>query len=300
MKWSESNGLYQGHVIGHPKVRFQATSWLDLCESAAEAIDTHLQAGEYEIDWTPTPPLQGRGWRVHPDFVSLYGVDGVYLPTNDYSELYENGRCDHCHSLGYPRTSTPMDIEIESLGSICSGRNLWSPRAAMNHVPLLRKEFAEHISNHLPKDTQWRPTNRVGRGRVQFLEPIPANPVHTVGVTTREAGGWRCPDCGNTHFGQNDFGYTVGECIPESSIPLDARAFWIRRSLGMLELCVHTTVWEALNESKSVSGVTSGTVAIVEDQYIDHDIEKRLRVYRKNEPMAKKKTTKSTSGLFGG
>lgn len=282
VRWKETNGLFQGHVIGHAQVRFQASSWMDLCDAASEAIDTHLQVGEYEIDWTPSPPLRGCGWHVHPDFVSLYGAEGVYLPTNDYKELYEKGRCDLCHSLGYPRTNAPMDIEVESLGSICRGRSLWSPRAALNHVPLLRSEFAELISNDILGETQWRPTNRVGRGHIQLLEPIPANPIDTVGVSTRETSGWRCPVCGNVHFGQNDFDYTVGECIPKSSIPPDTHAFWIRRSLGHLELCVHRTLWEALNDPKSVRGVTSGTVAVVEEQYIDHEIEKRLRVFRKN------------------
>lgn len=277
VRWKQSDGRFSGHVIGHADIKFEASSWPELADAATDAIDTRLQAGEYTIDWTPQPPLEGKGWRVHPGFVSLFGNDGVYLPANDFDEIYTSGRCPRCHCVGYPRTDATMRVEIESAASICQGRNLWSERASPNYTPILTEAFAASIEEACPGMTQWRPTERIGRGRIKFVEPFPANPIPAVGVTTRETGGWRC-ECGTRHFGQNDFEYTVGECIPASAVPVDTSAFWIHHSIGKLELCVSTDLWEHILETKAVRGVTTGVVPVVEDQYIDHNIESRLRV----------------------
>ncbi len=275
LSWERTQAGFRAWVSEHPHIAVEGERWIDVEEALIDAVDKKLHAGEWAPDWEPPPPEFATFYRRSDSHLALIGNDW-WCCRQSPDELYCDGRCTGCHRGLGERTATPIEAGIEGPAHICIP--ITRPdRFALQGLPDLWSE--ELVDALLPAEratADWRPAQRIGRGRRQYLEPVPHAVIRPVGVNTEAPlSGYRCAVCGHMQFS-----YEVGPCVYEEFYHLQpgqisAPAFWIENNSP--SLCIRTDRWKELRASRKWRGVITDSLNLVGQECLNEDVGMLLR-----------------------
>lgn len=289
LTWELSKGAYLGSVVGHPKVCAVGKTFEKMEERLYELVNQKLQAGEWTADWNPPAPRPGKAGvcgRALGSHVSL-GWNGRFVAVQDPGELFTSV-CETCGRVTGKRTKSRLRMFIEDPADLCGDFG-----SMPDGTTVFSRELATAISKIAAssKQVEFRPVERLGKGRKEFVEPVIvgrgklAQPVALRGEKNL---GWMCVECGCRYFYHDWSTHPSTTFHRLGDLPKVAGAFWMANCYGRPEVCVPAAWWKENRRAKFVSGVTSSAIGVAGDAEIDPSPKLKPRTARDRPDMKRR------------
>jgi hypothetical protein len=255
---------FRGWVVGHPRVVAICDDWSAMEAALIELISETLQAGEWTADWDPPPPSPDpERVLIDQEFITIVG-EGRYWMFTDPALLFGRGICPRCGTGLGSRTELELSAYVEiPAGVMFCGFNCGGPCG----IDLYRAETVELLGEERLCGALIRPIHRLGRGRVKYVELVASEGPTYVGIAGEPMEGWRCPDCGSTHFSHRYEQAAYRTLIRASDVPRGVPAFWFRHPHPTL--CVQSRWWRTVRHEPAFRGVISRPLWVLPDQFAD-------------------------------
>jgi len=154
---------------------------------------------------------------------------------------------------------------IESPGNLCCDFG-----SAPGHLVIASRELAEQLQKVSHAEAEFRPVDRLGRGRKSYVEPVPSGHLPRP-VALKDEGeiGWKCPDCGHEYLYHDHRTHRTTSFYRRTEIPVHLGVFWLTGGLNRVDLCVSAQWWKQNRGKSWARGVVAHPIGIADDSDID-------------------------------
>lgn len=260
--WSKTDGGYVGWEEKRPSVRVEAATPDRLVQELGEVVGEYHNDHEAALQFDPPLPGKKQYEHLFRDGIVTVRWNEGWRYWSSVDTAFAQGRCTLCKRGLGPRSAEPLIVDDFAGGT--DGAFMWSDmpgRLAVVSEAFLALLTKQERSAFDVREVKWS-----RKRRVRFFEILPKWYVPTVAIRGTRCDGWVCDVCGYRSYSH---GSTLGWLVTtvcRADLPSPLPPLFVVGEPREYCLCVSKARWLELRGRPGTRKMTSGRLAIVEEQ----------------------------------